>query len=262
VDTKKVIVCGARGRMGQELVSMIQEEEGWQLVGAVESSTHPEVGMEIFREIRLTSRLSTVIQRDTVIIEFTTPLATLEHLIVAKENHIPYVIGTTGFKDSEIKQIKKTSQTIPILLSPNMGVGTNLLFVLIKKIAEVLRDFDKEIVEAHQNLKQDAPSGTAYKIAQVLAQVEGKDLSEILVYGRKGITGKRKKDEIGIHSIRGGSVVGDHTVIFAGDGERLEVTHRSESRRVFARGALIAAKFIVQKESGLYDLQDALGIKE
>jgi len=232
MDEIKVIVCGARGRMGQEVVSMILKEKGWQLIGAVD--------------------LQDVLQKDAVIIEFTTPLATLEHVRVARENHIPCVIGTTGFKNSEIEEIKKASCSIPILLSPNMGRGINLLFALVEKIARILPDFDKEIVEAHHNLKKDAPSGTAYRIAQILAEVEGKDLS----------VGRRKRNEIGIHSIRGGSIVGDHTVIFAGEGERLEITHRAESRKIFARGALLAAKFIADKEPGLYDLQDALGIKK
>jgi len=262
MDITKVIVCGARGKMGQELVSMILREKEWELVGAVEAPTHPDVGKEIAKKLRVVSHLEQVLQKDAVIIDFTTPEATLKHLSIAKENKIPYVIGTTGFKASEIEIMKKVSSTIPILLSPNMGVGVNLLFALIKEVAEILRDFDKEIVEIHHNQKQDAPSGTACRIAQIIAQVEGKDLSQFAVYGRKGIVGKRKKGEIGIHSVRGGSVVGDHTVIFAGEGERLEITHRAESRKIFARGALLAAKFIARKEPGLYDLQDALGIKK
>ncbi len=262
MDEIKVIVCGARGRMGQEVVSMILKEKGWQLIGAVESPAHPEIGVEICKGLRVTSSLQDVLQKDAVIIEFTTPSATLEHVRVARENHIPCVIGTTGFKNSEIEEIKKASCSIPILLSPNMGRGINLLFALVEKIARILPDFDKEIVEAHHNLKKDAPSGTAYRIAQILAEVEGKDLSQLAVHGRKGMVGRRKRNEIGIHSIRGGSIVGDHTVIFAGEGERLEITHRAESRKIFARGALLAAKFIADKEPGLYDLQDALGIKK
>ncbi|MBE0478488.1 4-hydroxy-tetrahydrodipicolinate reductase [Candidatus Aerophobetes bacterium] len=257
----KVIVCGARGRMGRELVSALEGQEGFQLIGIVEAPSHPEVGMEISKGLRVVSHLEEVFQQNAVVIDFTTPQATIEHLHVAKENHLPCVIGTTGFSSLEIEKIKQISSTIPILLSPNMGIGVNLLFVLVKKIGEVLQDFDKEIVEAHHNMKQDAPSGTAHKIAQILAEVEGKDLSDIATYGRKGITGKRKQGEIGIHSIRGGSIVGEHRVIFAGEGEVLEITHRAESRRIFARGALLAARFIVGKRPGLYDLQDALGIE-
>lgn len=262
MDKTKVIVCGARGKMGRELVSMIEEGQEWQLVGAVEAPTHPEVGMEISEGLEVTSHLEQVLQKGVVIIDFTTPQATVEHVRVARENKVPYVIGTTGFKHSEIETIKETSSTIPVLISPNMGVGVNLLFALAKQIAEVLRDFDKEIIEVHHNLKKDAPSGTAYRIAQVLAQVEGKDLSQLAVHGREGVTGKRKKGEIGIHSVRGGSVVGDHTVIFAGEDERVEVTHRAGSRRIFARGALLAAKFVAGEKPGLYDLQDVLGIKK
>jgi len=258
----KVIVCGAQGRMGKEIISIIQDEENWELIGAIESPLHPKIGTEVSGGLRITSHLEEVIQRDAVMIEFTNPSATIEHILIAKEKGTPCVIGTTGFKSSEMEEIKRASQVIPILLSPNMSIGINLVFALIKEIATVLPDFDKEIIEAHHNLKQDAPSGIACRIAQILAEVEGKSLSEIAVYGRKGIVGKRKKGEIGIHSVRGGSIVGDHTVVFAGEGERLEITHRAESRRIFARGALFAARFIIQKKKGLYDLQDALGIKK
>lgn len=262
MKTVKVIVCGARGRMGQEIISLIQKGKQYQLVGAIESPTHPEIGIEIFKGVRVTSNLKNVLQKEAVIIEFTTPSATIEHLHIAKENHIPMVIGTTGFNKLELEKIKEASEQIPVLLSPNMSLGINLLFVLVREVATVLEDFDKEIVEAHHRMKQDAPSGTACRIAEILAEVEGKKLSQIALYGRKGITGERKKGEIGIHSVRGGSIVGDHTVIFAGEGERLEITHRAESRRVFAQGALAGAKFLIKKDKGLYDLQDVLGIKK
>jgi len=258
----KVIVCGARGRMGQEVISLIQKEKGWELIGAIESPEHPELGIEILRGLRVTSNLQEVIQKDSVIIEFTNPSATLDHLQIARENRVAMVIGTTGFKSLEVEEIKETSRVIPILLSPNMSVGINLLFALVKEIAQILRNFDKEIIEVHHRLKQDAPSGTAYRIAQILAEVEDKDLSQIATYGRRGVKGERREGEIGVHSIRGGTIVGEHTVIFAGEDERLEITHRAESRKIFARGALLGARFIVQKERGLYDLQDVLGIKK
>jgi len=259
----KIIVCGARGRMGRELISLIQEEKKWELVGAVESPIHPDIGKQISEKVRITSHLEDVIQNEkVVIVEFTNPSATLEHLQTAKEKGMPHVIGTTGFENWQVEEIKKASEKIPILFSPNMSIGINLLFALVKEVANILNDFDKEIIEAHHNLKQDAPSGTALRIAQILAEVQGKDLPKIAVYGRKGIVGKRKKEEIGIHSVRGGTIVGEHTVIFAGEGERLEITHKAESRRIFARGALFAAEFIANKEKGLYDLQDALGIKK
>jgi 4-hydroxy-tetrahydrodipicolinate reductase len=257
----KVIVCGARGRMGQEVVSLIQEKRGWELIGAIESPEHPELGIEILKGLRITSNLREALQKDSVIIEFTNPSATLDHLQIARENRLAMVIGTTGFKSSQLKEIKEASRVVPILLSPNMSVGINLLFILAKEIAQILRNFDKEIIEVHHRLKQDAPSGTAYRIAQILAEVEGKDLSQIATFGRKGIKGERRREEIGIHSIRGGTIVGEHTVIFAGEDERLEITHRAESRKIFARGALMGARFIIQKDKGLYDLQDALGIK-
>lgn len=258
----KIIVCGARGKMGREVISLAQEEESWELVGAIESPTHPEVGKEIGKGLKITSNLEQVIDKDCVVVEFTTPEATIEHLKIAKQNKSGMVIGTTGFKDFQLKEIKEAAQSIPILLSPNMSLGINLFFALVKEMARILKDFDKEVIELHHRLKQDAPSGTALKIAEILAEVENKELSQIAVYGRKGSTGKRKKEEIGIHSLRGGTVVGEHTVIFAGENERLQITHIAESRRIFARGALVGAKFIAQKNKGLYDLQDVLGIKK
>lgn len=259
----KLVVCGARGRMGREVLSLVNEEkEKWELVGIVESPTHPEIGMEIYKGLRLTCHLEEVAQKGAVIIEFTTPRASLEHLDIACKRGVPCVIGTTGFRESEIERIRQISEKIPVLLSPNMSIGINLLFFIVRQIAEILKDFDREIVEAHHHLKQDAPSGTARRIAEILAEVEGKKLSDVAVYGRKGITSSRKKEEIGIHSVRAGSIVGDHTVIFAGDGERIEIIHRAESRRIFARGALVAAQFIVNQKPGLYDLQDALGIQK
>lgn len=258
----KLIICGGRGRMGRELISTIEAEKDWEIIGVVEASEHPEIGLEISKNLRVVSHLEDVVQQNAVLIEFTTPKATLEHLHIAKENHLSCVVGTTGFNTTEMRELEAIASKIPVLLSPNMGIGVNLLFALVKEIAEVLPDFDKEIIEAHHNMKQDAPSGTAYKIAQILAGVAGKDLSDIAKYGRKGIIGKRTKSEIGIHSVRGGSIVGEHTVIFAQAGERLEITHRAESRQIFARGALLAAKFIAGKQPGLYDLQDALGIKK
>lgn len=261
--SQKVIVCGACGRMGQELVSLIRSEQNWQLVGAIEAPDHPQLGKEIFPGLRVTFDLREAIlkNQDVTVIEFTTPSATLKHLQIVDEEQARMVIGTTGFKTSEVDRIKQASERIPVLLSPNMSVGINLLFVLVKEIARVLPDFDKEVIEAHHRRKQDAPSGTANRIAEILAQVENKSLSELAVYGRKGIVGEKKKGEIGIHSIRAGSIVGDHTVLFAGEGERMKITHRAESRRIFARGALVGARFLLGKEKGFYDLQDALGIK-
>ncbi len=259
----KIIVCGACGRMGRELIRVIDELEDIQLVGAIETPNHPCLARKIGK-IEVSFNLEESIQEGAVVVEFTTTSATLEHLGIAKRKGTPMVIGTTGFKDEEYGIIEEASQEIPILLSPNMSVGINLMYNLVKQASQILqgKKFDHEIIELHHRLKKDAPSGTAKKIAEIIAEATGKDLTENLVYGRQGITGERTEQEIGIHSVRGGTAVGEHTVVFAGNGERLEITHRADSRRIYALGAVLAAQFITGKEKGLYDLQDALKVKE
>jgi len=259
----KVIVCGALGRMGKEVVCKINQRKDMKLIGAIEAPEYPFLGKEIKKEIKVSSDLEKVIEKDSIIIEFTTPSATLEHLKIAEKKKIPLVIGTTGFKENEQKRIKKASNVIPIILSPNMSIGINLLYNIIRQVTRILgEDFDKEVIEIHHRNKKDAPSGTAQRIAQIIAEADGRRLSQVGVYGRKGIKKEtRSKEEIGIHAIRGGSVVGEHIIIFAGEEERLEITHRAESRGIFAQGAILAAKFLVQKKKGLYDLQDVLGLK-
>ncbi|TKJ47835.1 4-hydroxy-tetrahydrodipicolinate reductase [Candidatus Aerophobetes bacterium Ae_b3a] len=259
----RVIICGALGRMGKEIIYKISQREDIELVGAIESPQHPSLGKETEKGIKVGSHLENVVERDSIIIEFTTPPATLEHLRIAEKKGIPMVIGTTGFKEKEYQRIKRASNAIPIIISPNMSIGINLLYSIVKQITKILgENFDKEIIETHHRNKKDAPSGTAQKIAQIIAEVGDRSLSEVGVYGRKGTKNEvRSKKEIGIHSIRGGSVVGEHTVLFAGEEERLEITHRAESRGSFARGAILAAKFLVGKEKGLYDFQDVLGLR-
>jgi len=257
----KVIVCGACGRMGREVIAKVRQTKEMELIGAIEAPAHPLIGKDI-EGVEIREGLEEVVQPGAVIIEFTTPSATLAHLETAKRKKIPMVIGTTGFKEGEYARIKEASRNIPILISPNMSIGINLLFKVVEKITKAIgKDFDKEIVEVHHRNKKDAPSGTARRIAQIIAKAEGEDLSRVGVYGRKGLGKGRSKKEIGIHAIRGGSVVGEHTVLFAGEGERLEITHRAESRQIFAQGAILGAKFISKQKKGLYDLQDALGIK-
>jgi len=258
----KVIVCGACGRMGKEVIAKICQSKEMKLMGAIEAPDHPLIGEDI-EGVKISSDLGKAIRPDCVIIEFTTPSATMEHLEIARKKKMPMVIGTTGFTEKEYAWIKEVSRNIPILISPNMSIGINILFKVVEEISRVLgKDFDKEIVEVHHRNKKDAPSGTAKRIAQIIARAEGKDLSRVGVYERKGLGKGRSEEEIGIHAVRGGSVVGDHTVLFAGKGERLEVTHRAESRQIFAQGAVLGAKFISKQKKGLYDLQDALGIKE
>ncbi len=258
-----IIVCGARGRMGKEITFKVHRAKGMKLIGAIEARNHASLGKEIEKGIKVIPDLEEAIRPDTVIIDFTTPQATLEHLEVAKSKRVPMVIGTTGFKGEQYGKIKEASHSIPLVLSPNMSVGINLFYKIVEETASVLgEDFDAEIIEIHHRNKADAPSGTARKIAQIIARMKDTDLAKVGVYGRKGIKEIRRPDEIGIHAVRGGNIVGDHMVLFAGPGERLEIIHRAESRGIFARGAILAAKFIIDKEKGLYDLQDVLGLKK
>jgi len=196
------------------------------------------------------------------VIDFTIPDATLEHVRVAAEGKKPIVIGTTGLNSAQIGDIEKFSAVIPVVLAPNMSLGVNVLFKLVGEVSKTLGgDYDIEIVEMHHRFKVDAPSGTALKLAELAAKGLGVKLEEAGVFGRKGLIGERKPKEIGVMTLRGGDVVGEHTVIFAGLGERIELTHRASSRDTFARGALRAAKWVVDKLPGLYSMQDVLGLK-
>ncbi len=265
----KVIVAGAGGRMGGRLVSLIHESDALELVGAVEKKGHPTIGHDAGEvagcgklSIPVSDDLTTLAGGADVLIEFTSPEATLEHLSVVAAKKKAMVIGTTGLSPAQVAALRTKARPIPCVFSPNMSVGIN---VLLKVIAEMARtfgeDYDIEVTEAHHRLKKDAPSGTALKIAQVLAEATGKDLEAVAAYGRKGLIGERKKGEIGIQVIRAGDIVGDHTVLFGGMGERIEVTHRAQSRDTFARGALRAAQWVVTQPPGLYDMQDVLGLK-
>ena len=264
----RTIVCGAAGKMGRRICALIEEDKELQLVGAVEAKGSPSIGQDAgilsgssANGIAIVDDLSKVIEDGEVVIDFTAPSATVSHVRVAADNKKPIVIGTTGLNHDQIEEIKKLAAIVPIVLSPNMSLGVNILFKLVKDIAEKLgEDYNIEIVEMHHRFKADAPSGTALKLAEFAAEGLGEKLEDIAVYGRKGLIGERKSKEIGIMSLRGGDVVGDHTVIFAGLGERLELTHKASSRDTFARGALRAAKWVIDKVPGLYSMQDVLGL--
>jgi len=228
----KTTVCGVSGRMGGLIARLIAENKNFSLVGAVEKIDHPEFGKEI-EGIGIVSDLAKVIGESDVVIEFTAPSATLKHLAICGNKNVPVVIGTTGFSQEEIGEIRTISEKIPVLLSPNMSLGVNLLFKLVKEAATILKNYEVEIVETHHNKKKDAPSGTAKKIAEIVGDVP-------------------------IHSLRFGNVIGEHRVIFAGKSERLELFHRAENRETFARGALKAAAFIVNQNPGLYSMEDIL----
>jgi len=197
-----------------------------------------------------------------VAIDFTSHAASMQHLQTAVQLKKPIVIGSTGFSAEEMEKIRSMAQCVPCVLAPNMSVGVNVLFKVLKTVAEILGDdYDVEIVEAHHHLKKDAPSGTAMKMAQIIAEALGRDLDKVGVYERKGLIGERSRTEIGIQTLRAGDIVGEHTVMFGAVGERLELVHRAHSRDNFARGAIRAAKWVVGQPPGLYDMQDVLGLR-
>ncbi|NOZ64141.1 MAG: 4-hydroxy-tetrahydrodipicolinate reductase [Caldiserica bacterium] len=254
----KAIISGAGGRMGRALMESVKDFPEIEVVGLLEKADHPAVGKEI-GGIRVSSSWENVSDEAEVIIEFTSPRATLEHLSMAREKKISMVIGTTGFSGSEREEIREAGKTIPILFSSNMSFGMNLLFHILEEVSKKLPlDYEVEIVEMHHRHKKDAPSGTALTLGEIIASARGKDLSEVAVFGREGETGERKREEIGIHALRGGSVVGEHRVIFATEGERLEFAHTAESRLSFARGAWRGALWLIHQPPGLYSFQDII----
>jgi 4-hydroxy-tetrahydrodipicolinate reductase len=255
--------------MGLRILAAIHESPSVLLGAAVERPDHPSIGRDAGEiaglekwNISLSGALKQVITSGDVIIDFTNPESSLKNLQVAAENGKSAVIGSTGFSTSQIQEAQALTRKIPCVLSPNMSVGVNVMFRVIADLAKILgEDYDLEVVEAHHRMKKDAPSGTAMKMGQILAQALNRNLDQVGTYQRKGIIGERKRTEIGMQTIRAGDIVGEHTVIFGGLGERLEITHRAHSRDNFARGALRAASWVVKQKPGLYDMQDVLGLK-
>lgn len=242
----KIIITGSKGRMGQALISCAKRIQDLEVVGAV------DVGDD----------LAAVIASGDVVIDFSFHDATAGIAELCARHGKALVIGTTGHKDDEKTRIIHSTKTIPIVWASNYSTGVNTLFWLTRKATEILGpSFDLEVVEMHHRLKKDAPSGTATTLAEILADVRNRQLSEIIRHGREGIVGERTSAEIGMHAVRGGDVVGDHTVIYATNGERLELTHKASSRDTFANGALRASQWVKGKQPGLYDMQDVLGLK-
>jgi 4-hydroxy-tetrahydrodipicolinate reductase len=264
-----VIVAGAAGRMGSRLVTLIKDSTTLTLAGAIEEKGHHAMGGDAGETagcgragILITDNLAALLDKGEVIIEFSSPEATLHHLRAAAKYQRAMVIGTTGFTVPQLEEVKSLACQVPCVLSPNMSVGINLIYKVIGEMAKTLgEDYDIEVIEAHHRLKKDAPSGTALKIAEVLAKAVSRDLDQVGVYARKGLIGERKKGEIGIQTVRAGDIVGDHTILFGGMGERVEVTHRASSRDTFAGGALRAARWVVRQPSGLYDMLDVLALR-
>ena len=265
----KIIVAGATGRMGSRIVSLSTEYPGLTLAGAFERTGHAAAGRDIGLlagsgacNVLLADDIKAVIDKGDIIIDFTVPASTLKNISTAASRKKAMVIGTTGLSPDEIETVKRYAEEIPVVLAPNMSVGVNVLLKVLKDVARALGDdYDIEIVEAHHRMKKDAPSGTALKMAQVIAAAVNRDLNDVAVYARKGIIGERTRKEIGIQTVRAGDIVGEHTVLFGGLGERIEITHKASSRDTFARGALRAALWLSGKRPGLYDMQDVLGLK-
>lgn len=265
----RVIVAGAAGRMGKRIIHMIRENPEVELTGAFERPDHPEVNADAGQVagigetgVRIAGSPDGVMDAGDVIIDFSAPQATLDNLRLASEKGLAMVIGTTGITGEALAQAEDLARGIRCVMAPNMSVGVNVMFKIAGEMARILgNDYDMEILETHHRLKKDAPSGTAVRLARILAEAVGRDLEKVGVYERKGIIGERSREEIGIQTWRAGDIAGEHTVMFGGMGERLELTHRAHNRDNFARGAVRAAVWVMQQPAGLYDMQDVLGLR-
>jgi 4-hydroxy-tetrahydrodipicolinate reductase len=261
-----VVVTGAAGRMGTQIVRLVKASEDLALAGAVERAGQGGADAGTLAGlgqlgVTIGDDLSTALAKADVVVDFTSHEASARHAELCAEQGVALVIGSTGFTADAKARVAAAARKIPVVLSPNMSVGVNVLFDLVKQAAQVLGDaYDVEIVEIHHKRKRDAPSGTAVALGEVAARALGRDPADALAYSRHGILGERPPWQIGVQTLRGGDVVGEHTVFFCGEGERLELTHRATSRDQFARGALRAARWIVGKPAGVYDMGDVLGI--
>lgn len=264
----KVAILGCSGRMGRNLIQAAVEHESVELVGGTVRATSSFLDFDLGELAGIgTINQKTAVSLDEikdadVLIDFTSIEATLENLVWCQENNKALVIGTTGFSDEQVKIIEEAGKNIPVILAPNTSVGVNLLFKLLEITSKAIGDYtDIEIFEAHHRFKKDAPSGTAVKMGQVIADTLGRDLNKCAVYGREGITGERDRETIGFATVRAGDIVGEHTAFFADLGERLEITHKATSRMTFALGAMRAAFWLSEADAGYYDMQDVLGLK-
>jgi 4-hydroxy-tetrahydrodipicolinate reductase len=264
----KIAIAGASGRMGQMLVDAVRAADDCTLSGALDIAASPAIGSDAGAAtgqptgVLITADLRQGLKDSQVLIDFTRPEGTLEHLKMCRELGVAAVIGTTGFTDAQKAEIAEAAKHIAIVMAPNMSVGVNVTLKLLEMAAKALSTgYDIEIIEAHHRHKVDAPSGTALKMGEVIAGALGRDLKDCAVYAREGVTGERDPSSIGFATIRGGDIVGDHTVLFAGTGERIEVTHKSSSRATYAQGSLRAVRYLAGKPPGLYDMFDVLGLK-
>ena len=263
----RVAIAGASGRMGQMLIEAVRASGECQLAGALDRADSPALGQDAgafagwASGVPVQAALDAGLQNAQVLIDFTRPEATLAHLAACRRLGVALVIGTTGFTDAQKADIAAAAQDIAIVMAPNMSVGVNVTFKLLEMAAKALSTgYDIEIVEAHHRHKVDAPSGTALKMGEVIADALGRDLKDCAVYERHGHTGERDPSTIGFAAIRGGDIVGDHTVLFAGTGERIEITHKSSSRATYSQGSLRAVRFLAAQKTGLFDMFDVLGL--
>jgi 4-hydroxy-tetrahydrodipicolinate reductase len=265
----RIAITGAAGRMGRSLIEAVHNTEGLQLTAALEHPDSTLLGSDAGEltglgrlDVRLAADLAAVSDKFDVLIDFTRPEPTLANLAICRAAGRRMVIGTTGFSEAQKLEIAAAANDIGIVFAPNMSVGVNLCLKLLDMAARVLGDeVDIEVIEAHHRHKVDAPSGTALRMGEVVAAALGRDLASCAVYGREGNTGERDRRTIGFETIRAGDIVGDHTVLFAGTGERVEITHKASSRMTFANGAVRAAGWLMRHQAGLFDMQDVLGLK-
>lgn len=265
---QQIAIAGSSGRMGRALIEAVAQSADFRLQAALEVPGSPALGKDAGEQIGapcgvpISADLEGALPGCDVLVDFTRPEGTLAHLELCRRHGIRMVIGTTGFNAEQKQRIADAAKTIAIVMAPNMSVGVNLTFKLAEVAAKVLNEgYDIEIIEAHHRHKVDAPSGTALRMGEVIAAALGRDLARDAVYGREGVTGERKASTIGFATVRGGDIVGDHTALFAGTGERVEITHKAASRATFALGALRAARYLAGRKSGLFDMQDVLGLK-
>ena len=267
-SSHQVAVAGATGRMGHMLIEAIRDSADCRLAGALDIASSPAIGNDAAAflghasGVPVTADIAAGLQHAQVLIDFTRPEGTLAHLKACRERGVKAVIGTTGFTDAQKAQIAEAARDIAIVMAPNMSVGVNVTLKLLEMAAKALATgYDIEVIEAHHRHKVDAPSGTALKMGEVIAQALGRELKDCAVYERYGHTGERDPSSIGFSTIRGGDIVGDHTVLFAGTGERIEITHKSASRSTYAQGSLRAVRFLAGRQNGLFDMFDVLGLR-
>jgi 4-hydroxy-tetrahydrodipicolinate reductase len=269
----RLAVSGATGRMGRTILELASMDAGsYEIAGGLENPSHPSVGKPLSQVLPflgsgysapVAASLGEISPSPAVLIDFTHPAATLAYLKEARKRGVGLVIGTTGFTEGQKAEIREASKGIPVMMASNMSVGMNILFALVEDAARRLgQSYDVEITEAHHNLKKDAPSGSALSLGEAVARAWQVDLKNVSVHGRVGQVGERTPGTIGFHAVRGGDIIGDHTVLYAGPGERLELTHRAHSRTAFAQGALRAASFLAGRKDGFFDMWDVLGLRQ